>query len=405
MKLSRRVQQIEPSLTVAIDTRAKALKAEGADIVSLGAGEPDFDTPEAIEDAAVEAIRAHKTRYVAPDGILPLKKAICAKLGRENGLSYEPDQIVVTSGAKHAVNNAVAALVDPGDKAVVLAPHWVTYPALVKLYGGEPVVVRTPPENGFHPVPEDVDRACGEGAKLLILNSPCNPSGAVYTRDELSAIAEICVRRDLAVISDEIYEHLVYGGAEHVSIASFPGMAERTVVVNGVSKAYAMTGWRIGYTASPRELARAMARLQGQTTHHPATPCQHAALAALEGGLGPVERMRKAFERRRALFVSELRSIPGLVVPEPEGAFYVFADVSKWTSAPDLPRRLGSSSDSGSVALCEWLLEHERLAVVPGAAFGVEHRIRFSYAASEETLLEAARRLRRGLAAVEGILR
>ena len=404
MKLSRRVQQIEPSLTVAIDTRAKALKAEGADIVSLGAGEPDFDTPEPIEEAAVEAIRAHRTRYVAPDGIAPLKKAICAKLERENGLRYEPAQIVVTSGAKHAVNNAVAALVDPGDRAIVLSPHWVTYPALVRLYGGEPVVVRTSPESGFHPVAADIERACDGGAKLLVLNSPCNPSGAVFTRDELREIAELCVRRDLAVVSDEIYEHLLYGGAEHVSIASFPGMAERTVVVNGVSKAYAMTGWRIGYTASPIELARAMARLQGQTTHHPATPSQHAAVAALEGGLEPVERMRAAFARRRDLFVSTLREIPGLVVPEPEGAFYVFADVSRWTSSPDLPRRLGSSSDSGSVALCEWLLERERLAVVPGAAFGVEHRIRFSFAASEETLLEAARRLRRGLAAVDGRL-
>ncbi len=396
MKISRRASEIAPSLTVAIDARAKELLAAGEDVVSLGAGEPDFDTPDFVADAGVAAIRAGRTRYTAPTGILELRKAICDKLKRENGLDYSPDRIVVTSGAKHAVNNAVAALVDPGDEALVLSPHWVTYPALVRLYGGTPVVVECPAEKGFHPDVEALERACGPKTRLLILNSPCNPTGAVLNDDDLEAIADLCRRRDLAVISDEIYEHIVYDGNVHRSIASLPGMAERTVVVNGVSKAYAMTGWRIGYTASPLPLARAMGRLQGQTTHHPAAPSQHAALAALSGPSDCVERMRSAFAARRELFLRELRSIPGLSVPAPEGAFYMFADVAKWAGA-----RVGGRTLAGSADLCEWLLERERLALVPGAAFGREGRIRLSFAASEATLLEAARRLREGLAILD----
>ena len=395
--LSSSVLALAPSMTVAIDTRAKELQAAGQDIVGLGAGEPDFDTPEHIKEAAIASLRAGKTKYTSPTGIPELKQAIADKLLRENDVSVSPNQVVVTSGVKHAVNNVLQALLNPGDEVLIPAPYWVTYPELVKLYGGVPVFLPTSVETGYKITPAQLEAAVTPRTKLLILCNPSNPTGMVYGRTELEAFADILVRHDVYVLSDEIYEHILYDGRERVSIASLgPKILERTLIVNGLSKAYAMTGWRVGYFAGPANLAKAIGALQSQATHHPANVSQYAAIAALNGGLEFVHMMLGEFTRRRDFVVDSLGAIPGVIVPRPEGAFYALPEVSAF-----LGRKTPSGKTiAGSLDLSEYLLSEHLLAVVPGVAFGDDRCIRLSYATSLDNLRRAMTRLQAGLLAL-----
>lgn len=390
--LSCRTQNIAASLTVAIDTLAKQMIADGKDVVSLGAGEPDFPTPEPIRQAACKAINDGKTRYTAPVGILEVRKAVCEKLERENSLKYAPEQIIMTSGAKHAVFNALAALINEGDEVIVPAPYWVTYPELVKWLGGKPVFVQAGIENDFKITPTQLESACTEKTKAILLNNPCNPTGAVYTKDELAALAKVIVAKDIYCISDEVYEYFVYN-TEFTSAAAFEGMAERTIVINGFSKSHCMTGWRIGYDAAPAPIAKIIGKIQGQATHHPSNVAQYAALAALQMDKSQVNAMREAFKKRRAYMLERTSKILKTPAKAPDGAFYLFAPVSDFygMKAPD------GKTINGSVELCQYLLETQGLAIVPGAAFGDDTCVRFSYAASDETLAKACDRFEKGL--------
>ena len=365
--LSDRTQNIAASLTVAIDTMAKQMIADGKDVVSLGAGEPDFGTPTPIQDAAIEAIRAGKTRYTAPVGILDVRKAVAKKLEDENGLHYDASQIIMTSGAKHAVFNALAALINPGDEVIIPAPYWVTYPELVKWLGGTPVFVEAGIEKNFKIDAEDLRKACTPRTKAILLNNPCNPTGAVYSKSELEALAKEIVAQDIYCISDEVYEYFVYD-TEFTSAAVFPGMAERTIVINGFSKSHCMTGWRIGYDAAP-------------------APMQYAALGALNMDKSNVHAMQAAFRKRRA-YMLERTSLLSTKPRAPEGAFYLFAPVSDYygKKTPD------GKVIAGSIDFCSALLESKGLAIVPGAAFGDDTCVRFSYAASDENLAKACDR-------------
>ena len=390
--ISTRTQNIAASLTVAIDTMAKQMIADGKDVVSLGAGEPDFPTPEPIREAARKAITEGKTRYTAPVGILEVREAVANKLRTENGLDYDASQIIMTSGAKHAIFNALAALVNPGDEIIIPSPYWVTYPELVKWLGGNPVIVNTTIESGFKLSPDALRNACTDKTKAIILNNPCNPTGATYTKQELAALAEVIVEKDIYCISDEVYEYFVYN-TEFCSAAAFPGMPERTIVVNGFSKSHCMTGWRIGYDAAPAPIAKVIGKIQGQATHHPSNVAQYAALGALQMDKSNVNEMLAAFKRRRDFMVSQVSEVVPEPVRSPEGAFYLFAPVSAFygKSTPD-GKKIG-----GSVELCSYLLESQGLAIVPGAAFGDDNCVRFSYAASDATLQQACERFKRGL--------
>ncbi|HQF56075.1 MAG TPA: pyridoxal phosphate-dependent aminotransferase [Fibrobacteria bacterium] len=395
--LSSSVLALAPSMTVAIDTRAKELQAAGQDIVALGVGEPDFDTPEHIKDAAIASLREGKTKYTAPTGIPELKKAVSDKLLRENGVKIPADQVVITSGVKHAVANVLQTLLNPGDEVVIPAPYWVTYPELVKLYGGTPVFIPTSVDTGYKFTPEALEAAITPRTKALILCNPSNPTGMVYGKAELEAFAKILVKHDVYVLSDEIYEHILYDGRKPVSIASLGGgIADLTLIVNGVSKAYAMTGWRVGYFAGPAPIAKAIGALQSQATHHPANVSQYGAVAALNGGLELVQKMGQEFNRRREFVIESLRAIPGIKVAMPEGAFYALPEVSSFYGKKTPKGKV----IGGSLDLCEYLLADELLAVVPGAAFGDDRCIRLSYATSMDVLGKALERLRRGLLAL-----
>ena len=390
--LSERTQNIAASLTVAIDTLAKQMIAEGKDVVSLGAGEPDFATSKPICEAACKAIHEGKTRYTPPVGILEVRKAVSEKLARENGLHYKPEQIIMTSGAKHAVFNSLAALVNPGDEVIVPAPYWVTYPELVKWLGGKPVFVQGKRENDFKITAEQLKAACNERTKAILLNNPCNPTGSVYSKQELAALARVIVAEDIYCISDEVYEYFVYD-TEFTSAAAFEGMEERTIVINGFSKSHCMTGWRIGYNAAPAPIAKIIGKIQGQATHHPSNIAQYAALGALSMGMESVNAMRAAFKKRRDYMLERASKILKTPANAPQGAFYLFAPVSDFygTKTPS------GKTIGGSVELCQYLLESEGLAIVPGAAFGDDSCVRFSYAASDEMLQKACDRFERGL--------
>ncbi|MBX6377160.1 MAG: pyridoxal phosphate-dependent aminotransferase [Clostridia bacterium] len=394
MELANRVRVLQPSPTTAMDARAKALVREGVDVISFSVGEPDFDTPEHVRQAAVEAIRAGHTRYTAVAGIPELREAVSAKLWRDNGLDYPPSQILVSSGAKESCYQAIMALVDRGDEVVIPAPYWVTYPEQVRIAGGVPVIL--PALSGdFKVTAEQLREVVTPRTRLFILNSPANPTGAVYTRQELAALAEVCVERNVAILADEIYEKLLYEG-EHVSIASLaPEVKRLTVTVNGVSKAYAMTGWRIGYAAAEPEVVAAMQALQSHATTHPASIAQYAAVAALNGPQEPVAAMVEAFRRRREAMVERLRRLPGFRVGRPAGAFYVFPDVREL-----LGRRIGGTVVRDDVQLAELFLEAARVAVVPGSGFGAPGFLRFSYATSLERIEEGMDRLAALLATV-----
>ena len=380
MKISRRAALISPSPTLAIDAKAKALKAQGVEVINFSAGEPDFDTPQHIKAAAVQALEEGFTRYTPVAGIPELRREV-ARYFSLRGLSYSPEEIVVSCGAKQSLYNALQVLLEEGEEAVLLSPYWVSYHEQVKLAGGRPVVVHTDSAEGFKVTPEALEAALTPRTRAVILNSPCNPTGAVYTRQELEALAELARERDIWVISDEIYSALLYDGLEHVSIASFPGMKERSIVVDGASKTYAMTGWRIGFAAAPLPIAQAMISIQSHSTSNPNSIAQKAVLAALRGSQEPVEKMRLEFDRRRLMMLEGLRAIPGIKCHRPGGAFYLFPDVGEL-----LGKRFKGRVLSSSLEMAEVLLEEFRVAVVPGEAFGAPGYLRLSYATSRDQI-------------------
>ncbi len=379
--LSRRASEAEESVTLAMTAKANAMREKGVDVISFSAGEPDFDTPEHIKKAANEALAKGQTKYTAATGLPALKKAVAAKFAKDNGLEYSPAQVVVSCGAKHSLYNVIQAVLQEGDEAIIPAPYWVSYPAMVKCAGATPVCVPTLEKNGLKMTAAELEAAITPRTKMLILCSPSNPTGMVYTKAELEAVADVALRRDLLVISDEIYEKLVFGVPFHSIATVRPGMKERTVVVNGASKAYAMTGWRIGYAAGPKEIMEAVGRMQSQSTSNATSIAQYATIAALEGDQGCVEKMRVEYAKRRDYIVGRLRAIPGVACGEPQGAFYVFPNVSKFYGKSCAGKPL-----KGSVAFAEALLEHAHIATVPGSGFGADDFIRFSYATSLEKI-------------------
>lgn len=388
-RISNRIKNLAASQTLAMSQKSNEMRAAGIDVINLSVGEPDFHTPAHIKAAAVRAIEDNYTFYSPVPGYMSLRSAIAGKLSRENGLTFAPEQIVVGNGAKHALAEVLLAILNPGDEVVIPTPAWVSYTELVKLADGRPVEVLTGIDNDFKISPAQLESAIGERTRALLLCSPSNPTGSVYSADELRALVEVLVRHpQVTVIADEIYEHILYTGKPFVSMGSFPEIADRTVLINGVSKAYAMTGWRIGYSASPVAIAKAVSKLQGQLTAGVSSIAQKAAEAAYTGPQECVEEMRAAFERRRNLVVALARQIEGLRVNCPEGAFYLFPEVSSFFGRSDGKRTISNSSD-----LAMYLLEEAHVATVSGDAFGAPGYLRLSYAASDEALTEAMRRI------------
>lgn len=392
-QLSDRLNRLAPSATLAMSQKSGEMKAQGIDVINMSVGEPDFNTPEHIKAAAKKAIDDNFSRYSPVPGYMDLREAIVAKLKNENGLDYSVNEVLVSNGAKQSVCNAVMALVNDGEEVIIPAPYWVSYPQMAKLAGGVPVIVETGFAQNFKMTPEQLEAAITPKTRLLILCSPSNPTGSVYSEAELEKLAEVIKRHDdLFVIADEIYEHINYIG-RHNSIASVPGMKERTIVVNGVSKAYAMTGWRIGFIAAPEWIVKGCNKLQGQYTSGPSSISQKAAVAAYTASQECVETMRKAFERRRDLIVSLIKDIPGLEVNEPEGAFYVFPKCSSFFGKSDGSRTICNSTD-----FALYLLEVGHVATVAGDAFGDPECFRISYATSDDNIREAISRVKAALA-------
>lgn len=395
MKLARRTSSISASPTLAITARVKEMKAKGINVIGFGAGEPDFDTPDYIKDAAKTAINEGFTKYTSPSGMPELKDAICKKLKEDNGLEYEPSQVIVSCGAKHSLFNIVMCLCEKGDEVLLPSPYWVTYPEQVKFAGAKPVIIETVEYKSFKVSTEALKSAITKNTKCLILNSPSNPTGTVYTKEELGAIADLAVKHKFYIISDEIYEKILYDGT-HTSIASLgPEVKELTIVVNGVSKAYSMTGWRIGYAAGPKDIISAMSKLQSQSTSNPASIAQKAALAALIGqGFSPVEKnkeldaMVNEFRKRRDFMVKKINAIPGLSCLKPGGAFYVFPNIKNL-----IGKETGEKKIKDSLSLAELLLDEAKVAVVPGIAFGADNYIRLSYATSMDNIKEGMQRI------------
>ena len=385
MSLSERVSTLTPSSTLAITAKAKALREQGHDVIGLGAGEPDFNTPEHIIEAAYQAMREGHTKYTPAAGIAELRQAICRKLKQDNDLDYTPEQVVVCAGAKHALYNIFQVIVNPGDEVIIPAPYWVSYPEQVKLAGGQPVIIEGRENNAFKITPEQLEQAITPKTKAVIINSPSNPTGSLYTKKELEKIAQVCLQHDLFVVSDEIYEKLIYGAVAHVSIASLSAdIIERTFVVNGMSKPYAMTGWRMGYVAGPSKYMKAMSGLVSHSTSNPTSFAQYGALAALEGTQEPLARMRQEFQQRRDTVLPLLRELPGVTCVEPQGAFYLF---------PNVKAAVEQSPYDNTDDWAKALLDEAKVALVPGTGFGAPDNVRISYATSLEALQEAIRRI------------
>ena len=388
-KLSNRLNRLAASATLAMSQKSAEMKAQGIDVINMSVGEPDFNTPDHIKVAAKLAIDENYSRYSPVPGYPELRQAIARKLERENQLRYQPSEILVSNGAKQSVCNTVMALVDPGEEVIIPAPYWVSYPQMVKLAGGTPVIINAGFEQNFKITPEQLEAAITPQTRLLILCSPSNPTGSVYTKDELAGLAEVILKHeDLFVLADEIYEHINYIG-KHESIAQFPGMKERSIIVNGVSKAYAMTGWRIGYIAAPEWIVKGCNKLQGQYTSGPCSVSQRAALEAYIASQDCVEEMRLAFERRRDLIVELAKDIPGLEVNTPQGAFYLFPKCSSFYGKSDGEHNIKDSND-----LAMYLLEVGHVATVGGDAFGDPDCFRMSYATSDDNIREAMRRIK-----------
>jgi len=379
-QLAQRATTLTPSLTLAIDAQAKKLKAEGVDVCGFGAGEPDFDTPQYIKDAAVQALADGFTKYTPSSGTPELRAAIAEKLKNDNGLDYKPSQIIVNCGAKHSCYNAVLATCQAGDEVIIPAPYWLSYPEMVKLADASPVIVPTQEENGFKITPDQFREAMTPATKLIIINSPGNPTGSVYTREELQALAEVALEEEILMLSDEIYEKITYDGAESISLAALSReIYDLTITVNGFSKAYAMTGWRLGYVAAPEPIAAAINSMQSHSTSNPTSFAQKGALAGLKGDQSFIGEMVKAFAERRAYMYDRLAKIPGVTCVKPMGAFYMLPNISSFAR---------SSTD-----FCSQLLDQQKVAAVPGIAFGTDAHIRLSYACSMENIQKGLDRI------------
>ncbi|NCQ86595.1 MAG: pyridoxal phosphate-dependent aminotransferase [Microcystis aeruginosa W13-18] len=380
MKLASRVNQVTPSLTLAIDSLAKEMKKNGEDVCSFSAGEPDFDTPTHIKAAAKKALDEGKTRYGPAAGEAGLRKAIAEKLLQDNQLAYNADNVIVTNGGKQSLYNLIMALIEAGDEVIIPAPYWLSYPEMVTLAGGTSVIVNTSLENQYKITPEQLEAAITPKTKLFVLNSPSNPTGIVYAPEEIAALAKIVVEKDILVVSDEIYEKILYDGAIHRSIASFgPEIFQRSIISNGFAKAFSMTGWRVGYIAGPVEIVKAMTKIQSHSTSNVCTFAQYGAIAALASSQDCIEEMVKAFSERRQYILERVRAIPGLDCPTPNGAFYVFIDISQ----------IGLKSGD----FCQKLLETQKVAAIPGIAFGADDCIRLSYATDLKTIEKGLDRL------------
>ncbi|MDF5720888.1 MAG: pyridoxal phosphate-dependent aminotransferase [Rhizonema sp. PD37] len=380
MKLAERVSQVSPSLTLAITAKANAMKAEGIDVCSFSAGEPDFETPAHVRAAAEKALEEGKTRYGPEAGEPKLREAIARKLKTDNDLDYKAENVIVTNGGKHSLFNLMLALIEPGDEVIIPAPFWVSYPEMVTIAGGKSVIVNTDASTGYKITPEQLRKSITPQTKLFVLNSPSNPTGMVYTPDEIKALAEVVVDTDILVVSDEIYEKILYDGVQHLSIGSLgKEIFARTIISNGFAKGYSMTGWRIGYLAGSTEIIKAASKIQGHSTSNVCTFAQYGAIAALEGSQDCVEEMRQAFAKRRQVMLERINAIPGLSCPKPNGAFYLFPDISKMKVK--------------SLEFCNALLEKEQVAVIPGIAFGADENIRLSYATDMATIEKGMDRL------------
>jgi aspartate aminotransferase len=395
--LADRLKTLAPSPTLAMQARAKAMRAQGIDVISFGAGEPDFDTPARIKAAAVRALEKGQTKYTEVGGIPELRAAVCQKLRRDHGLEYAADEVTVSCGAKHTLYNIMMALVNPGDEVLIPSPYWVSYPEQVRLLGGVPVAVPTPEATGFDLEPAALRRAVTPRTKMIVLDSPGNPTGAVFSAEALAEVAKLAEERDLWVISDECYESLTYEG-RHVSIASLsPAIRARTILVNTCSKAYAMTGWRIGYAAGPRDVIRAMTDVQSQVTSNPASIAQWAAVEALAGPQDEVAKMAGEFDRRRRVIIEALNAIPGVSCVMPKGAFYAFPNVSGLFG-----KRAKAGVLRGSADVCAFLLDEARIATVAGVDFGSDAHIRLSYATGLDTIKEGMRRMEAAVRSLAG---
>ncbi|UOQ93551.1 pyridoxal phosphate-dependent aminotransferase [Halobacillus shinanisalinarum] len=387
MELAKRVQTLTPSSTLAITAKAKALKAEGHDVIGLGAGEPDFNTPSYIIEAAMKAMQEGHTKYTPSGGIPDLKDAILSKMNRDQNLTYLPSEVIVTTGAKHALFTLFQVLLNKGDEVIVPAPYWVSYPEQIKLAEGTPVIVKAKEEHQFKMTPEQLEETITEKTKAVIINSPSNPTGMMYSEDELRAIGEVCLKHDILIVSDEIYEKLIYSNDQHVSMAQLSDeLYKQTIIINGVSKSHSMTGWRIGYALGRTEIIQAMTNMASHSTSNPTSVAQYAALAAYKGSDEEINEMRKAFHKRLDALHSWLLAIPGVSCEKPMGAFYLFPNVIR------------TANSCGFKTVDEWvtaLLEEEKVALVPGSGFGSPDNVRLSYATSIEQLEEAAKRIQR----------
>lgn len=391
IEISNRIKTIAPSMTLAISAKANELKAAGVKVINFGVGEPDFKTPEHICLAAKEALDKGYTKYVAAAGLPALKKAVVKKLKVDNNLDYDPSQIIISNGAKHSIFNAIFATINPGDEVLIPKPYWLTYPEVVKSCGGVPEYIYATPRHGYKITAAQVEAAIRPQTKMLIFNSPCNPTGAVYTEDEIRAIAEVCVKHNLIVLADEIYEKLIYGGQTHFSIAECsPEIKEQTIIINGVSKSYAMTGWRLGYLACPENVAKAIASFQSHSTSNVNTMTQYAALAALEGDTKPMDEMIAAFGRRRAKMLEKLDDMKSLNLDyvKPDGAFYVMLLCDRLYG-----KHYKGNKIHGSMDVADLLLTHKNVAITPGVCFGDDDAVRLSYALSTADMLEGLERI------------
>lgn len=389
MELSRKAQAIEPSLTLAITARAKEMKEKGIDVISFSAGEPDFNTPKNIINAAIKAMEDGNTKYTSVNGILQLREAICKKFKDDNGLEYNPSQIVVSTGAKQSLANTFLAILNPGDEVIVSTPYWVSYPELIKLADGKPVFVEGDEKSNYKFTKENLEKAVTAKTKAIVLNTPNNPTGTIYNKEELEVIADFAKKYDIIIISDEMYEKLIYDNENHISIASLSKDAyERTIVINGLSKSYAMTGWRIGYCAASEKIAKLMISIQSHVTSNVCSITQYAALEALNGPQDEITKMINEFEKRRNYMINRIESIDNLSIVKPKGAFYIMINIENC-----LGKEINGKILNDSMEFCASLLENEKLAVIPGKAFGLNNYIRVSYATSMEAIKEGLNRI------------
>ena len=390
--LTQRVRDIQPSLTLGITALVNEMKRDGKSVIGLGAGEPDFDTPEVIKEAAVQAIQEGFTKYTPVSGIIELKEAVCDNYRRDTKQEFSPAEVLISNGAKHSLANAMLALCEAGDEIIIPVPYWTSYIELARFVRSTPVLLNTNESTDFKISAEQLEAAITPKTKLLLLNSPCNPTGTVYSHVELAALVEVIKRHDFYIIYDEIYDKIIYNGHEHVSLAIFPEIRERLILINGVSKSYAMTGWRIGYMLAPKEIVAACNRLQGHTTSNPCSIAQRAALAALRADRRIIDEMLSAFAERREYFAGQLAEMPGVECTMPGGAFYMFPNVASFLGHKWRDKSIASPMD-----LCAFLLEEEGVALIPGEAFGSNRHVRISYATSLDNLKEASVRITRGL--------